>query len=70
MCYLTFELVMKLEQLIFKKCNFDQPPISHLSPLWGSDKPSLGSRSTYSKMTHWLQQSQSNIDHFGRRIWP
>ena len=67
MCYLTFELVTKLEQLIFEKCNFDQSPISHLSPLWGSDKPSLGSKSTYSKTTHWLQQSQSNIDHFWKK---
>ena len=38
--------------------------MSHPSPLWGSDKPSLGSKSTYSKATHWLQQSESNIDHF------
>ena len=67
MCYLTFALVMELEQLIFEKCSFDQPPISHPSPLWGSDKPSLGSKSTYSEMTHWLQQSQSNIDHFWKK---
>ena len=64
MCYLTFAPVMKLEQSIFEKCSFDQPPMSCPSPLWGSDKPSLGSKSTYSKTTHWLQQSQSNIDHF------
>ena len=67
MCYLMFELVMKLERLIFEKCNFDQPPISHLSPLQGLDKPSLGSKSTYSKMTCWLQQSQNNIDHFWKK---
>ena len=63
MCYLTFALVMELEQSIFEKCTFNQPPISHPSPLWGLDKPSPGSKSTYSKMTHWLQQSQSNINH-------
>ena len=64
MCYLMFAPVMELEQFIFEKCSFDQPPISHLSPLWASDKPSLSSKSTYSKTTHWLQQTQSNIDHF------
>ena len=64
MCYLTFATVMKLEQSIFEKCSFDQPLMSHPSPLQGSDKPSLGSMSTYSKTTCWLQQSQSNIDHF------
>ena len=53
--------------LIFEKCSFDQLPISHLSPLQGLDKPSLGSRITYSEMTHWLQQSQSNIDHFWKK---
>ena len=26
-----------------------------------------GSKSTYSDMTHWLQQSQSNIDHFWKK---
>ena len=67
MHYLTFTPVMELEHLIFKKCSLDQPPISHPSPLWGLDKPSLDSKSTYSKMTHWLQQSQSNIDHFWKK---
>ena len=67
MCYLTFALVMELEDLIFKKCSFNQPPISHLSPLQGLDKPSPGSNSTYSETTHWLQQSQSNIDHFWKK---
>ena len=62
-----FALVMKLEQSIFKKCSFDQPPMSHPSPLWGLNKPSLGSKSTYSKATHWLQQSQSNIEHFWKK---
>ena len=38
--------------------------MSHPSPLQGLDKPSPVSKSTYSKMTHWLQQSQSNINHF------
>ena len=38
--------------------------MSHLSPLWGLDKPSPGSKSTYSKMTCWLQQSKGNIDYF------
>ena len=64
MCYLTFALVTELEHFIFEKCSFNQPPISHLSPLWASDKPSLSSKSTYSEMTCWLQQSQSNIDQF------
>ena len=36
-------------------------------PLWGLDKPSLGSKSTYSKMTHCCQQSQSNINHFWKK---
>ena len=67
MRYLTFAPVTELEYSIFEKCSFNQPPISHLSPLWGSDKPSPGSKSTYSKMTHWLQQSQSNIDHFWKK---
>ena len=67
MHYLTFAPVTELEHLIFEKCSFDQPPISHPSPLWGSDKPSPGSKSTYSEMTHWLQQSQSNIDHFWKK---
>ena len=58
---------MELEHFIFEKCSFDQPPISHPSPLWGSDKPSPGLKSTYSDMTHWLQQSQSNIDHFWKK---
>ena len=64
MHYLTFALVMELEHLIFEKCSFDHPPISHLSPLQGSDKPSPGSKGTYSEKTCWLQQSQSNFDHF------
>ena len=67
MCYLTFAQVTELEHFIFEKCSFDQPPISHPSPLRDSDKPSLSSKSTYSKMTHWLQQSQSNIDHFWKK---
>ena len=67
MCYLTFAPVMELEHLIFKKCSFNQPPISHLSPLQGLDKPSPGSKSTYSDTIHWLQQSQSNIDHFWKK---
>ena len=64
MCYLIFAPVTKLEKSIFEKCSFDQPLMSHPSPVWGLDKPSLGSKSTYSKATHWLQQSQSNINHF------
>ena len=67
MCYLMFTLVMELEQFIFEKCSFDQPPISHPSPLWALDKPSPSSKSTYSKTTHWLQQSQKNIDHFWKK---
>ena len=63
MCYLMFALVTELEHIIFEKCSFDQPPISHPSPLWDSDKPSP----SYSKMTHWLQQSQGNIDHFWKK---
>ena len=67
MCYLMFTPVMELEQFIFEKCSFDQPPISHLSPLQALDKPSLSSKSTYSETTHWLQQSQTNIDHFWKK---
>ena len=67
MCYLTFAPVTELEHFIFEKCSFNQPPISHLSPLWGLDKPSPGSKSTYSDMTCWLQQSQSNIDHLWKK---
>ena len=67
MCYLTFAPVTELEHFIFKKCSFNQPPISHPSPLQGLDKPSLGSKSTYSETTHWLQQSQSNIDYFWKK---
>ena len=64
MHYLMFALVTELEQFIFEKCSFNQPPVSHPSPLRASDKPSPSSKSTYSKTTCWLQQSQSNIDHF------
>ena len=64
MCYLTFAPVMDLEQELFKKCSFDQPPVSYLSPLRVSDKPFPGSKSTYSNATHWLQQNKNNIDHF------
>ena len=67
MCYLTFAPVLELEQLIFEKCSFDQPPISHPSPLRASDKPSPSSKSTYSETTLWLQQSQKNIDHFWKK---
>ena len=67
MRYLTFAPVTKLEHLIFEKCSFNQPPISHLSPLRDSDKPSPGSKSTYSETTRWLQHSQSNIDHFWQK---
>ena len=67
MHYLTFALVTEWEHFIFEKCSFDQPPISHPLPLWGSDKPSPGSKSTYSDTTHWLQQSQSNINHFWKK---
>ena len=54
MCYLTFAPMMDLEQELFKKCSFDQPPVSYPSPLRASDKPSPGSKSTYSNTTHWL----------------
>ena len=64
MCYVTYIPVMELEQELFKKCSFKQPPMSHLSPLQALDKPSPGSKSTYSNTTHWLQQSKSHIIHF------
>ena len=67
MRYLTFAAVSELEQVIFEKCSFDQPPISHPSPLRASDKPSPSSKSTYSATTRWLQQSQKNIDHFWKK---
>ena len=57
----------RVTELIFEKCSFDQPPISYPSPLLGLDKPSPGSNSTYSETTCWLQQSQSNIDHFWKK---
>ena len=66
MHYLTFASMMDLEHELFKKCSFDQPPVSYLSPLRASDKPSPGSKSTYSNATCWLQQSKSNISHFWR----
>ena len=49
------------------KMLFRSTPDIHPYPLWGLDKPSLGSKSNYSKMTHWLQQSQSNINHFWKK---
>ena len=67
MHYLTFAPVSELEQVIFEKCSFDQPPISHPSPVQASDQPSPSSKSTYSKTTCWLQQSQKNIDHFWKK---
>ena len=67
MHYLTFAPVSELEQFIFEKCSFDQPPIPHLSPMRASDKPSPSSKSTYSETTHWLQQSQKNIDYFWKK---
>ena len=67
MCYLMFAPVSELELVIFEKCSFDQPPLSHPSPLQASDKPSPSSKSTYSKTTRWLQQSQKNIDHFWKK---
>ena len=67
MFYLMFTLVTELEQFIFEKCSFDQPPISHLSPLRALDQPSPSSKSNYSETTCWLQQSQKNIDHFWKK---
>ena len=67
MHYLTFAPVSELKQLIFEKCSFDQPPISHPFPLQALDKPSPSSKSTYSKTTCWLQQSQKNINHFWKK---
>ena len=62
--YLAFEPIMELEKEIFSKCSFDQPPMSYLSPLKVLDKLSPCSKTTYSNVTHWLQQSQGNIDKF------
>ena len=67
MRYLTFEPISELEMVIFEKCSFDQPPLLHPSPLRASDKPSPSSKTTYSKTTHWLQQSQKNVDHFWKK---
>ena len=58
---------LELEHLIFEKCSFNQPPMSHPLPLWCLDKSSPGSKSTYSEMNCWLQQNQSNIDHFWKK---
>ena len=33
MRYLMFAPVLELELVIFEKCSFDQPPLSHPSPL-------------------------------------
>ena len=62
-----FEPVSELEMVIFEKCSFDQPPLSHPSPLRASDKPSPSSKTTYSETTRWLQQSQKNVDHFWKK---
>ena len=67
MRYLTFAPMSELELVIFEKCSFDQPPLSHPSPLRASDKLSPSSKSTYSETTHWLQQSQKNIDYFWKK---
>ena len=67
MRYLTFAPVLELELVIFEKCSFDQPPLSHPSPLRASDKLSPSSKTTYRKTTHWLQQSQKNIDYFWKK---
>ena len=62
--YVTFDPVTDLEKEIFSKCSFDQPPMSDPSPLKMSDKPSPCSKTTYSNVTHWLQQSQKDVDTF------
>ena len=67
MRYLMFAPMSELEMVIFEKCSFNQPPLSHPSPLQASDKPSPSSKTTYSKTTHWLQQSQKNVDHFWKK---
>ena len=67
MHYLMFAPVTELEQFIFEKCSFNQPPISQPSPLRASDKPSPSSKSTYSETICWLQQSQKNIDYFWKK---
>ena len=67
MRYLMFEPVSELEMVIFEKCSFDQPPLSHPSPLRALDKLSPSSKTTYSKTTQWLQQSQKNVDHFWKK---
>ena len=67
MRYLMFAPMSELELVIFKKCSFDQPPLSHPSPLQALDKLSPSSKSTYSEPTRWLQQSQQNIDHFWKK---
>ena len=41
---------------------------SHIRPpLRALDKPSPSSKTTYSKTTRWLQQSQKNIDYFWKK---
>ena len=67
MQYLMFAPMSELELVIFKKCSFDQPPLSHPSPLQASDKLSPSSKSTYSETTRWLQQSQKNMDYFWKK---
>ena len=53
--------------VIFEKCSFNQPPLSHPSPLRASDKLSPSSKTTYSETTCWLQQSQKNVDYFWKK---
>ena len=48
MRYLMFAPMSELELVIFEKCSFDQPPLSHPSPLRALDKPSPSSKTTYS----------------------
>ena len=55
--YVTFDPVTDLEKEISSKCSFDQPPMSDSSPLKMSEKPSPCSKTTYSNVTYWLQQS-------------
>ena len=62
--YVNFKPITDLEKEIFSKCSINQPPMSYPSPLKVSDKLTPCSKTTYSNVTHWFQQSQSNVDKF------
>ena len=63
MHYLTFAPVTDLEWVIFKKCFFDQPPMSHLSP-------PLGFGQAFSRFQEHLQQYDPLAPTEQGQYWP